>query len=1013
MTPYPAQLHGKLLLPIQLGIIDRVTETTGKTRKMGAQWTWLIPALALGLFLGRILSEWLWASWPLPLLITLITVGISIALLRNHPFHRFWPLCLLLLYVFYPYPDPNEAIGAAILVVITLALSSTISINLDDQGRRLLPIGLASIVIGIGFLLLYLFTISPDILPADSGEFQLIASELGVAHPPGFPLYTVLAHLMTRLPLGGTAAYKVNLFSVIMSTLTLLLIFLSVHRLTNSVFAGITSAVALGASTTFWAQATTANIRSLMALFTALLFYILIMITRPDGIIPSRRSRYKDLEQEEISALNTDTDPTRNHKPILMALFFLVLTAGVTHHASLVFIGILALIFLILADYSAFRNPHIWLLLVGAILLGLVPLLYLPLRGNANAIGSPADISSFNGFFNHILALGFRGDFFYFVQPTALWARLMIMANVMTFQFPTLLLIFMIAGLILLAIRDISFALFLGGAFALHTLIAAIYRAPQTVEYMIPAYIPAVISLGYFVGEMNLWRQVRRKPNAATWQSSLAALFMAMSLLIVSDQLFDNFQSFRWLHKNMDTRDYAQFVLENAPENSVVLADWHWVTPMRYLQTVEGIRPDVEIHYVFPTEEQYGDTWARRINELLDEGQDVVVTHFDEFAYRELPLSQPLGEAFLFSQEPLLELPPDYTAYSIALDDSIQLLGYELESEAVEVGQEAVISVAWQSASDLEADTSLFVHLVGPDGQIYGQSDLPALDQEEGITITQFRVTTRPNSVLGEYTLYIGANNPDAPLDRQNNTRIPVSHLEVELASRAPMTMNPAYRPLAADPTSSRLIGYDWDNTLIGLTRLYLHWQTEEGFRTQVEDLAESQFVLPEVFGPWGYKQQKASIFLDKPATYVPFGQGIAWIGRPGTDELSVEPGHELRLNQRFVASTPILRDFVVSMRLVGYEDDGFHWSWWDLDDGVPAMGAIPTLKWIAGSTVQDPHWLTVNQTAWPGQAIEPLLRLYDAFSGRPLPILDERITEKAPWIPLGHKYVNIDSENN
>ncbi|HUS94672.1 MAG TPA: hypothetical protein VMZ24_05805, partial [Patescibacteria group bacterium] len=125
------------------------------------------------------------------------------------------------------------------------------------------------------------------------------------------------------------------------------------------------------------------------------------------------------------------------------------------------------------------------------------------------------------------------------------------------------------------------------------------------------------------------------------------------------------------------------------------------------------------------------------------------------------------------------------------------------------------------------------------------------------------------------------------------------------------------------------------------------------------------------------------------------------------------EPGHELRLNQRFVASTPILRDFVVSMRLVGYEDDGFHWSWWDLDDGVPAMGAIPTLKWISASSVQDPHWLTVNQSAWPGQANEPLLRLYDAFSGRPLPILDERITEKAPWIPLGHKYVNIDSENN
>ncbi len=906
------------------------------------------------------------------------------------------------------------AVAVAMLVVITLALSSSMSINLDDQGRQLLTIGLASIGIGIGFLLLYLFTISPDILPADSGEFQLIASELGVAHPPGFPLYTMLAHLLTRLPLGSTAAYKVNLFSTITSTLTLLLIYLSVHRITNSVFAGITSAVALGASTTFWAQATTANIRSLMALFAALLFFILILITRPDGIIPGRRARNKDLEEEEKSALNTGTDPDRKHKPFLLSLFFLVLSAGVTHHASLVFIGFLALIFIILADYSVFRNPRILLLLAGGVLLGLVPLLYLPLRGNANALGSPADITSLNGFLNHILAIGFRGDFFYFVQPTALWARLAIMANVMTFQFPTLLLLIMITGIILLAIRDIKFALFLGGAFILHTLIAAIYRAPQTVEYMIPAYIPAVISLGYFVGELNLWRQVKRKPdNAATWQSSLAALFMAVSLIIVFNQLLDNYQSYRWLHINTDTRDYAQLVLEKTPENSVILADWHWVTPMRYLQTVEGIRPDVEIHYVFPTDEPYTETWTRRINEVLVEGQDVVVTHFDEFAYRDLPLSQPLGEAFLFSQEPLLELPPDYTGNSVALDDSIELLGYKLESEAVEVGQEAVISIAWQSSSDLETGTSLFVHLVGPDGQIYGQSDLPALEQEEGITITQFRVAPRPNSVLGDYTLYLGAYNPKALINPQNNSRIPVSQVEVELASRAPFTMNPTYRPLAADPNSSRLIGYDWDNTLIGQTRLYLHWQTGDGFWTQVEDLAESQFELPEVLGPWGYKQQNASISLDQSSTYIPFSQGITWIGEPATDEIPVEAGQELRLDQLFVTSTPILRDYVVSVRLVGYEDDGFHWAWWDLDDGVPAMGAIPTLKWIAGSTVQDPHWLTVSQNALPGQATEPLLLLYDAFSSRPLPILDERISEIAPWIPLGQKYVNNASENN
>jgi len=998
-------------MPVQLGIIDRVTTANSKMRNGAARWAWSIPAISLGLYLGRIVSEWLSASWPLPIGITLVTIGISIFLLRRKPFHLTWPLILLLAYVFYPYPDPYVAIGVAAVASISRVLSNPMRIDVGEWNRYLSLGGIGKLIVVVGFLLLYLFTISPDILPADSGEFQLIATKLGVAHPPGFPLYTMLAHLMTRLPFGGTAAYKVNLFSVITSTLTVLIVYLSVHRLTSSVFAGITAAVALGASTTFWAQATTANIRSLTALFTALIFYILIMITRADGIIPARKLGATDLRKDEKSALGTQTAPASKRKLILLALFFLVLTAGITHHASLVFFGFLVIFFLLLSERSAFRNPRLWLLLALAGLVGLIPLIYLPLRGAANAIGSPAGITSLSGFINHVLALGFRGDFFYFIQPATLWERLVVMANVMTFQFPTLLLLFMIAGLVLLAIRDIKLALLIGGAFALHTLISAIYRAPQTVEYMMPAYIPAVILLGYFVGEMNFWRRVRKIPGKrVSWQSGLASLLMTITLILVFDQLIENYRSYRWLHASFDTRDYAQSVLEDAPDNSVILADWHWVTPMRYLQTVEGIRPDVEINYIFPTGEQYVDTWARRIREALDQGKDVVATHYDEFAYSDLPLSQPLGEAYLFGRKPLWELPSDFNSLSIMLDDSIHVLGYQLDSDAVEVGREAVISVAWQTSSEVQTGTSLFIHLVGQDGRIYAQNDLPAKAQEEGLTITQFRVTPRPNANIGEHMLYIGANNPGVGQDEKNSSRFPLSQLGVELASFAPHSLNPTYRPLAADPTSTRLIGYDWDNTISGRTRLYLHWQSEDGYRTQVEDLADPAYELPDLVGPWGTIQQGASISNDQPANYVPLGQGIIWTARAATDDNSIEAGQELRLRQRFSTSTPVLRDLIVSLRLVGYEEDGFHWAWWDLDDGVPAMGAIPTLKWIADSNVQDPRWLTVDKSAWPGQSIEPLLRLYDAFSNRPLPILDERITEVAPWIPFGQSTVYDNS---
>ena len=45
------------------------------------------------------------------------------------------------------------------------------------------------------FLLFYSVFVARGLLPADSGEFQVVVPLLGVAHPPGFPLYTLLGKL--------------------------------------------------------------------------------------------------------------------------------------------------------------------------------------------------------------------------------------------------------------------------------------------------------------------------------------------------------------------------------------------------------------------------------------------------------------------------------------------------------------------------------------------------------------------------------------------------------------------------------------------------------------------------------------------------------------------------------------------------------------------------------------------------------------------------------------------------
>jgi hypothetical protein len=242
-------------------------------------------------------------------------------------------------------------------------------------------------------------------------------------------------------------------------------------------------------------------------------------------------------------------------------------------------------------------------------------------------------------------------------------------------------------------------------------------------------------------------------------------------------------------------------------------------------------------------------------------------------------------------------------------------------------------------------------------------------------------------------------------LDAQGAARTPIAAYAVSAATVPPITFNPVRRPLSAVDSDLTLVGYDWDNSVPGTPRLYLHWKEAQGYFSEVSDQTGQEEGLPSTIGPWGLETGGFYIRSDENQRYIPFSEGIVWNGKSFQDD-PLGPGQTLKLQQNFFSSGPILSDVVVSVRLVGFEDDGFHWSWWDLDDSVPAMGAIPTLKWIDGSAVRDPHWLTVDEDAWSGQSVSPLLRLYDAFTGRPVPILDERISNETPWLPLGAAFV-------
>jgi hypothetical protein len=948
-------------------------------------WCWL-PGISLGLFAGRLLAELFASRWGslawftaagITLLCVLVMLGIChlVSYIRYSLWRQGWPLLLLWLYLLWPEPDWRWAAVAALLAGLTLLIGT-----LRQAGwPRPTPVQIGAALALLGGLL-YWHTLAPDLLPADSGEFQLVAATLGVAHPPGFPLYTLLGHLFTRLP-GLPPAYALNLFAALTSSLTLYLVYLTAFRLTQQHLASVTAVLTLATATTFWSQATTANVRSLTALFTAFVIYHLICF---------RQAR-------------ADSVATADRHLLWAALG---LGFGLTHHASLLFMGLVFGIALLVFDPTFVRQPRRWLRPLLAGLAGLLPWLYLPWRAWAGVPGV-AGLATWQGFWDHVLARGFSGDFFYFAQPDLLWQRLGVMGNVLTFQFNGWLLLGMGLGGLLLLWRDRLLALLLLGSFGLHLLVTAAYRAPQTVEYMLPAYVPLVLMLAYgtyyvvrSAYQLRLGDYVLRTTH---YGLVLAAVFLTAALV----QGWTHYPSYAALSRQEDARRYAQTLLDEAPPGSLILTHWHWYTPLRYLQAVEGQRPDVAVEFVFPRGEPYEQTWGRLAREGWENGRPVVTTHLAESVYEGLPPPQPIGEAFLFAQTPLTELTAGFTPLDLPLGERIRVRGIDLsgfeQSEianltGLAVGETAVLTLAWEPVGTWNEPLSLFAHLVGPDDQLYAQADLPAHPQSNGLTLTRFYLTPRPGAMPGDYTLMVGGYGSE-PLLHEGEARTAVSTLILTPRATPLYSQNRLQRPLAGTlAQQQQLVGYDWDHTLPNTPRLYLHWRTPDGYFAQVYDGSEP-VSLPATSGHWGMRQEWSIPRSTGSGHYVPLGQGLIWLGQNRLPQPITEPA--VSLPQRLASSQPVLRDLVISVRLVGFEPDEFHWAWTDLQDGVPAMGAIPTLKWIGGSEVVSPYRLEVGETAVSGQTIGGFVRFYDAFTNEPLPILDERLSEGLPGIPL------------
>src|SRR2546423_8856220 len=80
-------------------------------------------------------------------------------------------------------------------------------------------------------LLLYSWTLAPTVTLTDSGELIVVARGLGIAHPPGVPLWIILAHLASLMPFGNIAV-RINFSSALFAALACAMLTLTLAELT-------------------------------------------------------------------------------------------------------------------------------------------------------------------------------------------------------------------------------------------------------------------------------------------------------------------------------------------------------------------------------------------------------------------------------------------------------------------------------------------------------------------------------------------------------------------------------------------------------------------------------------------------------------------------------------------------------------------------------------------------------------------------------------------------------------
>lgn len=638
--------------------------------------------------------------------------------------------------------------------------------------RHLTPVcGAIVFVTAFGF---YAASLPPAQVPGDPGEYTFIPWVLGIAHPPGYAFYTLLAGLWQRLVAIGSVAYRTHLLSATAGALSATVVYLIVQRLITyrqdamsarekenlatftpwqlsrqlaALFAGLSFAAAADV----WQHSSHANAHILTLLLATLSVFLLIEWWR------TGRDRW---------------------------LYVFALIAGVspTQHLLLVFAFPAYALFIVLVRPRLLIQPRRLLPLIGCFALGLSVWLYYPLRSPTAPFG-PTDITSLEAFIHFVSAEGLRVNLFHFGladQPE----RFSVFVELLKLQFAVISLALVIPGAIWLARRALK-PFVLGMVFFL-TLYAFIINTVQDV--MAYLLLPFMM-LAVFIG-LGAWALIeaastvtfRVAPRRGIAIAALLALLLLPITRFIDTAPRISFSTYTtgadWVNTLVDR-------FTGKGEHAVVLAPWEAMTPIWVAEYTEGRKLDpADVTPIYVTTAS-ANPWLDNVFAHLHEGPVYLADYRRAVVEGRLFRLRPEGDWPLWRVVPPGDttVPPLDQPLNVKAG-GIEVIGYSLDRTSIEAGQTAHLTLAMRAAVTPTRILMPYAVVGGREYRWTTDSRLLTTDWLPGeVIVERYDITVPFDMSPGEYSVTLGLSDLSAGRDLE--LTVPLPALSVSAPTRA------------------------------------------------------------------------------------------------------------------------------------------------------------------------------------------------------------------------------------